>query len=358
MRQPWQISLFLLLLLPAWVWGQALSRREASLLNPLEYGVTCSQATLQSAISAAPASGRVLMLTPVDRDGTACTWTITTNLTVPSHITLHVPHGVTVAINSGIVLTLAQYPREDNRAWKTGAGRLVITAADPHTSRLNVKDFGAVGDGVTNDRTAIQAALNATLTAGSKRVFFPSGDYYLGSYNTYTQMLTLAGLGDNLVLETEHDVLFRTNTTAPALPAIFYSENNSNLRVGSMRFYDAGYDSTIVGGLLKGAIGFQIINATTQAQDIVFDSLHGEHMVMVLGISSGATPSAFNRTRGIHVKQLISNDCFYGFNAANDGDAVTIDNLNAYQNYRPYFVYGVSGHRVKIFNRNPRSSSG
>ena len=44
--------------------------------------------------------------------------------------------------------------------------------------------------------------------------------------------------------------------------------------------------------------------------------------------------------------------------AQNEGDGVKIDNLVAYQNYRPYFVYGVTSHQVKIFNRNNRSSSG
>ena len=121
----------LLILLPTWGWGQALSRREAGLLNPLEYGSTCSTATLLAAINNAPATLRVLMLTPVDRDGVACTWTIISNVTVPATLTLHVPYGVSVNISSGITFTLARYPREDNRAWKTGTGKLVITAGRP-----------------------------------------------------------------------------------------------------------------------------------------------------------------------------------------------------------------------------------
>lgn len=39
----------------------------------------------------------------------------------------------------------------------------------------NVKDFGATGDGVTNDTAAIQAALDAS--ADSAEVFFPAGTY-------------------------------------------------------------------------------------------------------------------------------------------------------------------------------------
>lgn len=42
---------------------------------------------------------------------------------------------------------------------------------------LNVKDYGAMGDGVTNDAPAIQAAINAAVSLGLAGVFFPDGMY-------------------------------------------------------------------------------------------------------------------------------------------------------------------------------------
>lgn len=44
----------------------------------------------------------------------------------------------------------------------------------------NIKDFGAVGDGVTNDSAALTAAI-AALTNGGGTIFFPAGDYILSS---------------------------------------------------------------------------------------------------------------------------------------------------------------------------------
>lgn len=42
---------------------------------------------------------------------------------------------------------------------------------------VNVLDYGATGDGTTNDAVAIQAAFNAANTAQSKTVYFPAGTY-------------------------------------------------------------------------------------------------------------------------------------------------------------------------------------
>ena len=47
---------------------------------------------------------------------------------------------------------------------------------------VNVLDYGAVGNGVTNDTTAIQAAITAAAAAG-KAVFFPAGIYLCGPLN-------------------------------------------------------------------------------------------------------------------------------------------------------------------------------
>ena len=41
---------------------------------------------------------------------------------------------------------------------------------------VNVKDFGATGDGTTNDTVAIQAAIDSLAATGGT-VFFPTGTY-------------------------------------------------------------------------------------------------------------------------------------------------------------------------------------
>ena len=85
------------------------------------------------------------------------------------------------------------------------------TAARSLASRfaevVNVKDYGAVGDGNTDDTAAIQAAFNAILTAPlySGRVIFPVGNYAVSSTlmhspNNASYALELTGIAMGLDL--------------------------------------------------------------------------------------------------------------------------------------------------------------
>jgi hypothetical protein len=64
---------------------------------------------------------------------------------------------------------------------QSGVGALARTVDSKLKDMVSVKDFGAVGDGVTNDTTAIQAAFSA---ASGAPVLFPYGNYlYPGTYS-------------------------------------------------------------------------------------------------------------------------------------------------------------------------------
>jgi len=58
-------------------------------------------------------------------------------------------------------------------------------SASSSTLFINVKDYGAVGDGSTNDTTAIQNAFNAVPTSGGT-VFIPAGTYQCSALLTHT----------------------------------------------------------------------------------------------------------------------------------------------------------------------------
>jgi len=71
---------------------------------------------------------------------------------------------------------------------QAGAGAVVRTMQDKAREVVSVKDFGAVGDGMTDDTAAIQAAINAS---AGKRLFFPAGTYRLSSGLTVSSAVAL-----------------------------------------------------------------------------------------------------------------------------------------------------------------------
>jgi hypothetical protein len=62
-----------------------------------------------------------------------------------------------------------------------GTGSVVRNLQDKLNEAVSVKDFGAVGDGVTDDTTAIQAAFTFVEAKTKGTIFFPSGTYKITS---------------------------------------------------------------------------------------------------------------------------------------------------------------------------------
>src|SRR6266581_3744745 len=78
---------------------------------------------------------------------------------------------------------------------------------------VNVKDYGATGDGTTDDATAIQNAINA-LPSGGGIVYIPTGTYKLTAALTITTDVFLRGAGASAT------ILNQTSTTAHGIYAL------------------------------------------------------------------------------------------------------------------------------------------
>ena len=92
----------------------------------------------------------------------------------------------------------------------------------PYT--INVKDYGAVGDGVTNDAAAINAAITAASAA--QTVFFPDGNYLIGSTSISVNK-TVNILGG-----------FASITVTGNVPAIVITANN--VKIEHIRIIGSG----------------------------------------------------------------------------------------------------------------------
>lgn len=98
------------------------------------------------------------------------------------------------------------------------------TLADRFAEVTNVKDFGAVGDGSTDDTTALQAAFTYAASNG-KRLYFPRGDYlhtatigtittsdwYVFGLDASGTILRCSGDTDSFKIDVSAAYLFRIN---------------------------------------------------------------------------------------------------------------------------------------------------
>jgi len=91
----------------------------------------------------------------------------------------------------------------------SGTGAVATTVQAKLRESVSVKDFGATGDGTTNDTAAIQAALNA-----SAAVYFPKGTYLISSALT----IPSTSAGSYLYGDGENISIILTNTAvSPAM---------------------------------------------------------------------------------------------------------------------------------------------
>ncbi|HET8685504.1 MAG TPA: glycosyl hydrolase family 28-related protein, partial [Methanosarcina sp.] len=75
---------------------------------------------------------------------------------------------------------------------QAGTGSVLRTFLSKTRENVSVKDFGAVGDGVTDDT----AAINLALASGAKSVFIPKGTYLVSSSLLMQSGQTLHGEGE------------------------------------------------------------------------------------------------------------------------------------------------------------------
>lgn len=176
-------------------------------------------------------------------------------------------------------------------------------------SIYNVKDYGALGDNSTDDRAAIQAAIDA-VPVGGGIVYFPTGTYIVGgaglssqSAGSLTRPLYFLGAGSTAsVLKTGSSqtgttfiqILYGSSHTFDSLGfvsnqtthkvCIYLSMNDDdrrNLRIRDCRF--EGWRGTGVGGTGVGPVYIWKANGVWIDGCLVMDSEYGFFMDQCVG---------------------------------------------------------------------------
>jgi polygalacturonase len=76
--------------------------------------------------------------------------------------------------------------------------------APPSGVSLNIRDFGATGDGKTKETTAIQQCIDRCYVLGGGEIIVPEGNYLTGAIQLHSN--TLLRLGKNAIISGSPDL--------------------------------------------------------------------------------------------------------------------------------------------------------
>ena len=135
-------------------------------------------------------------------------------------------------VGTGTVWTSTSY---SGGVTAPGLGAVTRTVDAKLLDVVSVKDFGAVGDGTTDDRAAIQAAINSAMTLGNA-VYFPAGVYVMSTMGDTTNGAQIFGvLTNNVTLVGDGATIKCTSSTQVAFMFYFYS-GSYNINLEGLRF--------------------------------------------------------------------------------------------------------------------------
>jgi parallel beta-helix repeat protein len=226
-------------------------------------------------------------------------------------------------------------------------GASSATIAQPPNS-INVKDFGATGNGSTDDQTALQAAFNAAAAQG-KSVYIPPGTYnHSGVLTANGVAVSGAGAGTNLV------------ATNPSEEAIKLGSNASlaNLETStSAGSRDSQPDEAAVD--VTGA-NDSVSNVTTlgaESNGIRLDGASGAKITgnLVQGsnadgiaLMNGSTNNTISGNEVYQAGDDSYSDDSYTFDSKQDSGNVFSNDLSLDNSYgRSFALMGASGDTIK-----------
>jgi len=208
------------------------------------------------------------------------------------------------------------------------AGAVNSTVQVKLQETVSVKDFGAVGNGTTNDAAAIQAALNT-----GKSVLVPAGQYFLGTANS-GNFLTITADGQCIVFEDNAEFIANGNNGVTNSAAVIANDSFSNVYLYNPYISSNGTSQTTADR--DSPYGFVVTCTTATVNNVGIINGHGK-LLQGMFQTAKTTMDAYE-VNGINV-DYFSEDCYYGFGLSATGNGV-VANINALNAQRPFIIYG------------------
>jgi len=218
----------------------------------------------------------------------------------------------------------------------TGTGAVTRSTNDKGREVVSPEDFGAVGDGTTNDLSKF-----LLMFAASNSVRLTSGKtYWLGDVTSDAAIFSMSGT--NKIIDF-NGAKIKVNTTGGNYNApIFQLDNIDGFTLIAPDIEDTGFDINVD---FKGVSVVRLHPATGEVRNIHMVRCKFKSLVAAIDCTSAAN---------ISENIWFDGECYntlYGIALTSNGHNLWAD-YRSYNNVRSYFGVGVYGHNVRCVSTN------
>lgn len=274
--------------------------------------------------------------------GTDYTETSTTSITFTSGLTLSDEVEIIIAQPFSVGITSS----DAVNYLPSGTGAVATTVQTKLRESVSVKDFGAVGDGVTDDTSAIQAAITYTLSSGKRgNVFMPTGTYRT------TSTLFVDGVSCGLVGQGGGElstILYVDHVNGPGIQLKNRRNSLCNIEVTGSPTRAAGAAGTNYGVLIEADDIAGRYPTHCRIENVYIQDHPSHGLVAVAGVFFSSFSNMTIRDNKGHGMVFDNGTISTRTNTANPG-IVELDRLEIFDN---------DGHGILIGNDNASTNRG
>lgn len=159
--------------------------------------------------------------------------------------------------------------------------------------KINVRDFGAKGNGKSDDTRAIQAAINAAPSSNKTIIYFPAGIYKVASYTTtknylenYSLLLhsnlSFKGDGKNSIIKVGDHIFDKEDSNANA--HLFYGRHVNNVSFSFLTIDLNGSRNLNPPKAKKNHSALFLVNGTNcSLNNVAVKNCSGNDMLLIMG---------------------------------------------------------------------------
>ena len=237
-----------------------------------------------------------------------------------------------------------------------GTGAVATTVQAKLRNLVSVKDFGAVGDGVTDDTTAVQTAITYVINnaaAGAKCLIFPSGVYLVSQISFWSASVAVSGA--TFIFEGSQILGKATGTYSSVVDVMCGFSNFIDMKVNAN--LNAGYECAVhwytnnVTQSYPGYMRFINLTVTQALRGLVVGMLPSQSGTYYAGGATVAKPLAIDApVSESYVEGLQTTFCVEGVRVCQPNGKLTFTNCHIAGDDTSQLTYATSTNPIVVQN--------